>query len=109
MGRPNSLTTLDRKGPSSLNLDKRRRELRRIDSENGKMLRRLEGVKSSYKASDHQKSYAKNRQHAAIASQRYDVPCNFPVFGGRHSSQSRQSGTPGRQDYDGEEYGDIDG
>lgn len=85
MGRPNSLSTLDRKGPASLNLDKRRRELRRVDSENAKMLKRLEQAKPSYKAKEQKKSYDKSRQHAAIASHKYELPSNFPVFGGRQS------------------------
>merc|ERR1719183_1692853 len=106
MGRANSLSTLDRKGPQSLNLDRRRRELRRVDSENAKMLKRLEQVKPSYKARDQQKSYAQSRKHAAIASTKYELPSNFPVFGGRHSSQSRQSATPGAQDLEDEEGDD---
>merc|ERR1719183_3061904 len=95
MGRPASLTTLDRRGPNSLNLDKRRRELRRIDAENSRMLKRLEGAKASYKAKDHVKSYQKSRQHAAIASSAVERCC-YPA--GREASRNSRCGTPRQED-----------
>lgn len=68
MCRPPSLSKLERKGPASLNVGTRRRELTRIDSENDRMLRRLETVRSDLGPRKHQKSYDESRKHVALGS-----------------------------------------
>lgn len=68
MSRAPSLSVLDRKGPTSLNADKRRKDLRRIDAENERLLKRLESAKPSYQLRDQKKSYQQSRKHVALAS-----------------------------------------
>ena len=70
MARPPSLSVLERKGPTSLNTNRRRKELLRIDQENEKLLKRLEGQKSAYSKSAHARSYQQSREHVALASQK---------------------------------------
>jgi len=68
MTRPPNLTVLERKGPMSLNVDRRRKELHRIDAENEKMLKRLESVRSGYSKRAQDRSYVQSRRHVALAS-----------------------------------------
>jgi hypothetical protein len=68
MTRPPSLSVLERRGPTSLNADRRRREMRRIDQENERLLKRLESARPAYRKMDQQRSYVASRGHAALAS-----------------------------------------
>lgn len=70
MARPPVLSHLDRKGPISLNVNRRRRELQRIDEENLRLLQRLESVRPSVLLNDHHRSYVESRRHAALARSR---------------------------------------
>mmetsp|Transcript_41460 Transcript_41460/g.97349 ORF Transcript_41460/g.97349 Transcript_41460/m.97349 type:complete len:840 (-) Transcript_41460:213-2732(-) len=95
MTRQPGLTVLERKGPVSLNVDRRRKDLQRIDNENERMLKRLESVRSSYSRRDHQKSYVQSRKHVALASSAsaarceiYQAPPPMPASG---SSSARRT------------------
>lgn len=81
MARPPSLSVLERRGPTSLNNAKRREEMRRIDLENNKLLKRLITAKSSYPVQEQQKSYVESRRHVNIAC---GLPSRLPPVGGRH-------------------------
>lgn len=81
MARPPSLSVLERRGPTSLNNARRREEMRRIDSENNKLLKRLITAKSSYPVQEQQKSYVESRRHVNIAC---GLPSRLPPVGGRH-------------------------
>eukprot|EP00442_Polarella_glacialis_P017990 CAMPEP_0115105388 /NCGR_PEP_ID=MMETSP0227-20121206/35964_1 /TAXON_ID=89957 /ORGANISM="Polarella glacialis, Strain CCMP 1383" /LENGTH=784 /DNA_ID=CAMNT_0002502653 /DNA_START=18 /DNA_END=2372 /DNA_ORIENTATION=+ len=67
MARPPSLSVLERKGPTSLNTNVRRKELSRIDKENERLLKKLETAKSSYNKKGQAQAYEDSRRHVAIA------------------------------------------
>lgn len=67
MARAPSLSVLQRKGPTSLNANKRRKELQRIDAENERLLKRLEGAKPTLAKREWQRSYDESRKHVALA------------------------------------------
>lgn len=97
MARPPSLSQLDRRGPISLNSNSRRKELARIDQENERLLKRLEGAKPTYNKRAQDKAFIESRRHVALASGAHaEHPHSLPplVYRKRSSSEPSRQSTP---------------
>jgi len=110
MSRTPSLSVLNRKGPTTLNGGKRRKEMRRIDIENERMLKRLEGVRPSYKVAAQSQQYKDSRKYASLASAHaHDDQPPIPMPQRRVEAPPRSHSTPAlRRDVEDQFFNDDD-
>jgi len=67
MGRHPEHGSAERRGPISLNVNRRKRELTRVAKENRAMLARIERARPAYQVRDHLASYRDSRKHVVVA------------------------------------------